>query len=137
MSTVDNTKRILADDFPEDDREFASQFGEIYNFTIENITNAINGQLNYDNLSKELVEITITVDANGTPTTSPDFIASVNMVGSTVIRAVNLLNFANYVQSHPFITYTRVQGEKYRIQNITGLNPDEKYQLLIELIPLA
>ena len=137
MGKVDNTRRILADDFDKDMREFVSKFGEIYNFTIENITNAINGQLNYDNLRKTLVEIAITVDANGIPLLGGNFVSEADMVGSTILRAINLTTVTNYVDSAPFMTYSRIQGEQYKVEHIAGLRSGENYQLLIELTPLS
>lgn len=141
MSRIDNTRRLLADDYPEEDREFVSLFGEIYNFTVEQITNVINGQIDYSNLTKQLIEITVTVDANGSPTSGAVFTADANMSGSQVLRALNLSTPTNYVNSAPFITFTRVQSAttdvRYQIQNVVGLVPDEQYQLLIELTPIS
>ena len=69
------------------------------------------------------------------------FTAESNMAGSQVLRALNLSTPTNYVDSAPFITFTRVQSAtvdvRYEIQNIRGLLPDEQYQLLIELTPIS
>lgn len=141
MPRIDNTKRILADDYEEEYREFVSKFGEVYNFAIENITNVVNGRIDYTNLRKQLIEIQVVVDADGTPTTGASFTAEDGMVGSQIIRALNTTTPTNYVTSAPFMTFTKLQSFttdiRYQIQNIKGLVEGEQYSLLIELTPLA
>ena len=133
---IDNVKRLVVENFEEDHQNTVSKIAEIYNFFAEQITNAINGNIDIDNLNRQLIEMTVKVDSNGTPIGNNKFSANTGMRGSKVIRALNKTNNNKYVVSCPFISYspTSVTGV-YIIKNIVGLEANQEYQLLIELIP--
>ena len=133
---IDNVKRITIEGFDPDHQQTGAKIAELYNFSMEQITNAINGNIDIDNLNREIIEITLKVDANGTPILNSKFSAGSGMRGSKVIRALNKTNINKYVGNCPFITYvpTSTSGV-YVIKNIAGLEANNEYQLLIELIP--
>lgn len=135
MPTIDNTRRLLADDFSEEERELITKIGELYNYTIENITNVVNGQLDYANLAKASVSVNLTIGANGIPTVGAEFNAPPNMIGCQVLRAVNTSNAGRFPTNAPFVTFTRQQSGTYRIQHVTGLHEGDSYTLLLELTP--
>lgn len=134
MPRIDSVKRINYQDFREEDRETVQKLSEILNFFMEDVVNAMNGNLDFDNLNRELITFEVTVDSNGVPITNNRFSSELNIIGTKVIRADNLVNSAQSVESTPFLTYRNSGTGIYTITNITGLQANTKYRLVIELI---
>lgn len=134
MSQLDNVKRIRAEDFDSKDQELISKLGENLNFFMEEVVNTVNGNLDINNLDREIVQVELTVGANGLPITTTRFSAGTGFRGSKVVSALNLTNVANYVDSAPFITFTPTGTGIYTINHVTGLKTNEKYRILVELI---
>lgn len=134
MPFLDTVKRITTEEFKEEDREVAERIGNVYNYFAEQVTNVLNGNIDFDNLQRSLLTIDIIVDSNGNPIQKTQFNNSNGLQGTKIIRATNLTNSANYLQSCPFMTFTSLGTGIYTINNITGLNAGEKYTLVIELI---
>jgi len=137
MSQLDNPRRLQVDEITEENRDDFRLMAELYNYFVEQVTNTVNGQIGIDNMTRELVTVEVTVDANGNPILGGTFSASIGMIGHNVIRAVNLTNPNIYPTSTPFLTYsaTNTVQNLYKIQNITGLPANNKFQLIVELIP--
>ena len=137
MSLLDTPRRLQLDNISEDNRDDFRVMAELYNYFIEQVTNTINGQLSYENDTKQLVTVDVTVDATGKPILGGSFSANQGMVGHKILRADNLTNTAVYPTSAPFMTFTASNSGNgiYNIQNITGLPANNKFRLLIELIP--
>jgi hypothetical protein len=134
MPQIDTVKRITVEEFKEEDREIAERIGNIYNYFAEQVTNIINGKLDFDNMNRAILTLEIIVDSNGNPLQTSQFTTSVGLRGTTIINAVNNVNFANYVNSHPYISFTSDGTGRYTINNIKGLRPNEAYTLTIELV---
>lgn len=134
MPFIDTVKRITTDEFKPEDREVAERIGNIYNFFAEQVTNVLNGNVDFANLDRSLITLDIIVGANGNPSQTSQFNANTGLQGTKVVNAVNLTNRVNYLQSTPFISFTSQGTGLYTIDNITGLNSGESYRLTIELI---
>ena len=134
MPFIDTVKRITTEEFKPEDREVAERIGNIYNFFAEQVTNVLNGNIDFANLRRSLLTIDVTVAANGTPIQTTQFNNSVGLQGTKVINAVNLTNRVNFLESTPFISFTSQGTGLYTIDNITGLNAGQSYRLTIELI---
>jgi len=134
MAFIDNLRRIKVEDFPDKDRETVDRIAEYYNSFADQVTNAINGNLDYDNLRNDIKEIQVTVGSNGVPTTSTTFIGDIGMRGTKVVRADNLTNKTNYVTAQPFIIYDAKGNGEYIINKITGLVANNTYKLVFELV---
>ena len=134
MASIDTVKRINVDEFKDDDKEIAERIGNVYNYFAEQVTNAINGNLDYENLNRALITLTVIVDVNGTPSQTTRFAAKVGVKGTHVIRAVNTTNRVNFVEGQPFISYLASGDGFYTIENIKGLNTGDQYTLYVELI---
>jgi len=135
MGQIDNTRRINVDDFEKDHRKTVAKIAELYNFSTEQLTDTLNGNIDYDNLAKSTTTIEVTVGSSGIPITSTKFTGLEQLKGITVLRADNLTNIASYPTSAPFITFSAISGDLYEIKHITGLTSGHKYNLFIELTP--
>jgi hypothetical protein len=133
MPSIDTVKRIIADEFKPEDREVAERIGNIYNFFAEQVTNVLNGNVDYENLTQNILTLDVIVDSNGNPIRSTKFSTTVGLIGTNVINARNQVNLANYLNSQPFISWSTNGQGVYTINNITGLRPNEEYTLTIEL----
>lgn len=134
MPFIDTVKRIKTDEFKKEDREVAERIGNIYNYFAEQVTNVLNGNIDFSNLQRSVITLTVIVDANGTPTNTLQFSNNIGLQGVQVIRAVNTTNRVNFVTGQPFVSFTSEGTGVYTIENIKGLNPNENYTLTIELI---
>ena len=134
MSTIDTPKRILADDYPQEDRETVEKLGNTLNYFMEQTTNTINGRLDFENLNRQLIEITVIANADGTLIRPTQFVAPQGLVGTNVLRAVNTINAVNFPLGGQNISFSSNGQGTYTIQHITGLRPGETFLISLELI---
>lgn len=134
MPRIDNVRRINSADFPTDSQQTMAQLAEIYNYFAEQVTNTLNGGVDFSNLSRSLVEIQLSTNALGNPIQTTRFTAGIGIQGINVVRADNLTNIIGYPNSAPFVSFTTSGTGTYTIQNVTGLRPTENYRLVLELI---
>lgn len=134
MSLIDNVKRINVEEFKDEDKEVAGRIAEYYNYFAEQVTNTINGNLDFDNLNRALVTINVTINSSGIPQSPTQFTSNTGLQGTKVIRADNLTNSASYPLGSPFITWSTSGNGTYTIQHITGLQPLSRYRIVIELV---
>lgn len=135
MSLIDNVKRINTDDFPEESRETVDMIAEYYNYFAEQVTEAINGQLNEENFSSQIIEVEVTVDESGVPDGDNRFAATGGMRGSVVLRALNDTDSTTYPTGAPFITFEEISSGLYEIKHVAGLPASNKFSMLVRLIP--
>ena len=133
MPFIDTVKRINIDEFKPEDRETAERIGNVYNYFAEQVTNVLNGNIDYENLQQSLATINVAVNANGTPLQTTQFTANPGLQGTVVVNALNLTNRVNYTQGQPFVSFVSQGTGVYTIDNIKGLNPNESYRLTVEL----
>lgn len=133
MSKLPGFRRIYEQDYPTEDQKLVAQLGVSLNYGIQALYDLLNGKLSIvDNLDSIVKQITVKVDSTGTPQaktiiTKP---SSNNFQGIMVIKATNLTNPSVYPTSGIFISYTETT-DSLIINNITGLQADNNYQLTI------
>lgn len=134
MALIDNPQKLKAEDFTEEHRETVEKISTIYNYFVEQVTNTINGNLDKDNTTSDLVEIDLIVDANGIPTYGSKFSAKSGMKGSKVVSCKSVGSIT-YPSSAPFITFETVSSTLYNIKHCTGIQANVKFKVLLELMP--
>ena len=135
MAKIDNVKRIIKEQFDPEYHNLITKLGYVLNTFMEQATDEINGGLNFDNLNRDIVKVRFAVDANGEPLRSNKIrVNNVrNIEGTNVIRARNLDDTGTYVITQPHISFVST-GNLITVQNITGLQVGEEYELTIEII---
>ncbi len=134
MGRLANVRRINTQDFKSEDQETVAKLAEILNFFMEDAVNALNGQINYDNLAKNLISITLSVDENGVPRETTSIETGItNPTYLEVKRVRNLTNSVVYPTGTPLISYTETGTTRVTINNITNLLPNTTYNLVIEV----
>lgn len=135
MSKLKIPSKFRLEDFSEDDQEVASQLANTFNPFAEDVYRALNGNLNTDNMLRQIVSLEVKIDSAGKVINSPKVRISINskVVGTNVISAVNAEKSTIYPTSHPFISYS-INEKILTIENISGLQANSTYNLTLEII---
>jgi len=129
-----NPKRIIVEDFPKNEQQTVSKLGFIINSVFEQIGQILNKNLTItDNLNENLITVLVIVDSNGIPVTKTEFkvVLKGQCVGLCVVSAINQTSVTTFPTSAPFITYEQLTGGLINIKNVTGLKPNDKWQLTV------
>ena len=133
MSKMDSVKRVRVEDFPKDSRETIQALAPILNSFMEQVVNIFDGNVDYENLRKDLVTVDVTtIDGVPTELTRVKFDLTGKAVGTDVIRAQNLSNTGEFPIAQPFITFVTT-GNLMTIRHISGLQNNVKYRLTVEI----
>lgn len=135
MAKLGNLKRFLKEDFPEDDQEFVDKMGSILNPFLEQIAQAFNKNINFENLSRELITVDIENGTGGKlkTTTQFKFTLTNRILGLNIIKAENITNSSIYPTQAPWISWS-INGNIITINQATGIQDNNKYRFTIELI---
>jgi len=130
MGKLNNVRRIRPEDFEQEYSQLVSQLGAILNSFMQEVVDLSDNQVDFNNLSQNLIQFDITVDAAGnTVGTSQINVGKTSPNGMTVIYAQNLTNSQVYVDSTPFITYVPQGTGLVTVNNIAGLPANNKFRL--------
>lgn len=135
MARLTNLKRLLKEDFPEDDQEFVDKLAAALNPFLEQINQAFNKNINFDNLSRELITIDVENGTGGKLKTITQFKFSLTnrILGLNIIKVENLTNSSIYPTAAPWISWSP-NGNIITVSQATGIQDNNKYRLTIELI---
>lgn len=135
MARLNNLKRFLKEDFPNENQEFIDKMGGVLNPFLEQISNAFNKDINFDNLSREVITVDVENGTGGKLKTATQFKFTLTskILGFNVINAQNLTNSAAYPISAPWLSWT-IQGNIITIVQATGIQDNNKYRFILELI---
>jgi len=129
MAKIPEIKRLVKEDFPKESQGIVDRIAFSYNPFVEQMVNAMNKQLNFDNLAQEVKDLTVITDltagsnfASPKQTISFNTVLSAKIKGIVCIGAQNLTDNEVPVLSTPFIHYT-TQGSVITILHVTGLPP--------------
>ena len=129
---VNNVTQIKAEDFPDEMRQAAEQLALILNPFMQQVVEITDNRIDFENRVENFKQVEFTVDSSGTPILNDKInVGKSNIKGVQVIAAFNQTNLAGFPTEQPFISYQPVSGGFIKVQNITGLRPNEKYLLNI------
>jgi hypothetical protein len=135
MPQIESSRRIIKEEFKQEDRDTIDRLAFVLNSFMEQVIDTINGKIDFANLNQEIKTINVIVDSNGIPTTTlnvkHDLSTKTN--GIVCINAKNLTNSSTYPSGAIFLTTTPSEGIT-KINNITGLQANNKYSLTLLLI---
>jgi hypothetical protein len=135
VSKIQVPKKIRTEDFDSEDQEMIGKLAFSFNSFSDEVYQQLNGALDYDNLNRQVVVLTVTMDKNGKVTQSPTIKVQLNgrIRGVQVLNAVNVNNIGVYPTGAPFVSWS-LNSNLLTILNITGLQASSQYQLTLELI---
>ena len=122
-----NIRQIISEDYKTEDRDTISRLGGVLNYFMRQIIEILSGNVDLDNMTWELLEVDVTVDADGTPNQVTRFNSSI--INPRGIFVVNATNISSYPTSQPFISFTPQGGGIITVNNVSGLQADTKYKL--------
>lgn len=121
------------EDFASKDQPLVGKIAFVLNPGLEILTQALNKNITFqDNVYCQVKDVTVTVDANGIPTSTTQIKSTLNnnSQGLMCVLAINSTNPSVYPTGYPFISFTET-NKLITIQHITGLQPNNSYQLRI------
>jgi hypothetical protein len=130
---LSNTRQIRAEDYDDEYTDLITQLGSILNSFMQEVVELTDGRIDFENLNQNIKTFDITVDSSGVPIQTPFKVGlgKTGVRGIQVINTYNLTNSTGYPTSQPYINFTPIGGDLIRIQSVTGLLPNQKYQLTI------
>jgi hypothetical protein len=133
---LDNVKKLLADDFEEDDRELVDGIGLIINPFMTNVADLLNGQVDFANLKQEVVTFSVQVASDGTPTQALTLSTKKfkSIQGLVTIQVKSSSSTTSGLTSAPFVDFTLVGTGSIKVNKIFGLASGTKYQVTVMLI---
>ncbi len=133
MPKLKSYKRIITNDFEEEQKKLIEQLSSPLNNSFNELYFALNGRLSLkDNIFCTVKDVDIIVDANGTPNVTTSFTLDRQgvVLGTQVLAAVNQVNSAVYPTGAPFVSFLQ-SGNSVIINNITGLQANQRYSIRI------
>ena len=135
MGTIDNTRRIVREDYDSEYHELIDRLGFVLNSFMEQTVRQVNGNLDETNLKADIVTIKMKVNASGVPIGNNLIKSGVlRPKGTTVINTFNKTNSNVFPTSRPHISFTTgTNSTVMKILNISGLQADNEYELTIKI----
>ncbi len=132
---LSNTKRIIVEDFPQDDRETISKLANILNSFMDEVIDLSRKNIGFDNLNRSLVILDTSVDASGKPIGVSQLDTKLKTYkGKNIIDIQALSNGAANVVSAPYMDCTPQGNGFVKINKIYGIAPNTKVRITIEFI---
>lgn len=126
-------KRLFSSDFPAQYKQLIDTLSSSLNTGIDLLYQALNNGLTLrDNISATVKDITLTVDANGTPTQNSSIkLNNSNKVdGVMVISALNQTSSTTYPSGAVGVSFNQA-STTLNILNVKGIQPGQSYTLRI------
>lgn len=130
--------RIVEEDFPQESRDIIQKLARALNPFLEQISQAMTKNIDYDNLNRELITFTVTVDSNGVPIGTNELKHNLKTKpkGFLCISARNVSGNIGYPTGTPFVSFDFTQNDNsvIKVNNVSGLPTNVKFELTLEVI---
>jgi hypothetical protein len=132
MAKLNNLKRLVKEDFAQEDQNFVQRFSSLYNPLLDQLQILLDKNVTFDNLNEDKKILTVVVNSQGAPLNTQAFRSTLKSkcIGIQCIRAVNLNILTQYVTGTPHVSFSENQG-LLTILNITNLLPNVPYELTL------
>jgi len=133
MPKLSSYRRIITNDFKKEEKKLIEQLASPINDSFNELYFATNGRLSLrENVFCTVKDVDITVDAAGIPVSNVSFglDRQGNILGCTVLSAINQTNTAVYPAGAPFISFVQ-NGNSIIVNHITGLQAGYRYTVRI------
>ena len=132
MAKVPDLKRITVEDFSPDDRPLVKKLAFVINSFHEQVRNALNQNINFDNLAQEVKTLSFSTDITGQPLNQLTFQSNLanRVQGIQVVRTVITSDNTQVVETLPVISWSQ-NVRLITITHIGGLLPETGYQLTL------
>lgn len=132
---LSNVKRIIVEDFKQEDRETVSKLATILNGFMDEVTELSRKNINFDNLNRSVVTLDIKVDASGKPQGVTKINTNLKSYrGKNILDVQSLQSGTPNVVSVPYLDCTPEGNGIVRINKIYGLPVNVKVRVTIEFV---
>lgn len=132
MAKISPNRRISTEDYEGENQQLVESLAYNLNPFMQEVTDVINGNLDFDNLKQNKIQAVITVDSTGRPISGDQINTGLtNPIGFQIISAVNQTNPAIYASGQPFISFSPQGNGIVKINNISNLPANNKFLLTI------
>jgi hypothetical protein len=130
-----DVKRITVEDFPSEYQSLVSKLAYPINSFMEQVRNAFNKNIDFNNLNQSLVTTTFTTNELGQPLSQVKFQSGIsgNINGLIVVSLKITSNNQQQVVSAPFINFSQNEGSIV-INSIAGLASSAKYSMTVMIV---
>ena len=127
--------KLRVEDFDSNMQDTIGKIAKIYNQFTDSVYRTLNGNVDFGNLSRQLISIDIITDASGQLINPPKIKLTIpnKINGLHCISAINLIKSNSYPTSAPFISYS-VNNSILSIDNISGIPASSQFRLTIEIL---
>lgn len=131
---LSNVRRIIIEDFPEDHRETVGKIANIVNPFMDEVVELSRKRVDYDNLSRSLVVLDLTVDASGIPKGMSQINTGLSTFsGKNIVHVQSLSGGANVISS-PYLDCQWQGNGIVKIIKFYGLPVNKKVRVSIEFM---
>ena len=124
-------RRLVKEDFPQQYKDIIGKISMILNPALEQISLAMHNNITWtDNFAASIINIAVTVDANGIPTSDTSFLSKLPSQTQHIFvtRALNTTNPNTYVTGAPFVDWVDNNGTVV-VNHVTGLPANSTFTL--------
>jgi len=134
MPKLSDIRRIVPEDFSQEDQDTAQRIAGSYNEFADELYGIINGNLDFENLSRRKIQVDLNIGNNGSIIGTNVVITNLSFVsGINVIKFDNLTNNTIRATSAPAVSFTYNGSGRFTINYVIGL-PTGKWRLILEVI---
>lgn len=133
MSQLPSWRRIIQQDYPQEDQQLVGQLALPINWGMDTLFGILSNGLTFaSNIASTINTFQVIVDSNGNPTTNITIPKSNTntLIGIVVVKAVNNTKSNVYPTAAPFVSYTETTSNII-INNISGLQANNNYSITI------
>lgn len=131
---LSNVRRIIVEDFPQEDRATVGKIAEIVNNFMQEVTELTQGNIGIDNLTRTIQQIDIQVSTTGVPVGVSQINTGLSSFSGHKIINVQSLSGGDNVVSAPYLDCQYQGNGIIRINKFIGLAPNKKLRVTIEFI---
>lgn len=134
---LQNAKRITLEGVPSEQQQAVSEIALVVNTFMEDVVNIINGNVGFDNLSREIISFPVQTDNLGNVKQAVDIKTRLSFAP----RGCNVCNImmtdnpqqVPNITNTPFVCFTPLTNNSIRITKILNLQKNTKYTIFLEI----
>lgn len=131
---LSNVRRIIIEDFKQEDRETVGKLATILNSFMEEVVTLSQGNISTENLTRSIQQIDIQVNENGVPKGITQINTGLGAFSGHKIINVQSFTGGDNVISTPYMDCQYQGSGIIKINKFLGLPPNKKLRVTIEFI---
>lgn len=135
MPRISDIRRIVVEDFKQEDQDTVAKIAGSYNEFADEVIQVINGNIDFDNMTRTKVAVDITIDISGTILENLKVNTGLSYVsGMNIIKVDNAVGPSLRLPAAPYIHFTYLGSGVVSLDYAKGLASGTKYRVVLEFI---